>query len=133
MIRWTTAQFKFKLPYTKSELAWATIKFWQNTNSSLLPVYKRLEHCESPSGSEFLYVSLTPEETARFSDKYKAWVQIRAQHAASGLIYGSRPKMITVYPMQNGGDDEPVLPPVIDEEWIVFDGGNVISEVATNE
>jgi hypothetical protein len=73
MIRGTTAQFKFKLPYTKEELAWATIKFWQSRNTNpLLPITKKLEHCDAPDDSKELCVSLTAEETARFSDKYKA-------------------------------------------------------------
>ena len=32
MIRGTTAQFKFKLPYAKNELQWITMKFWQPGN-----------------------------------------------------------------------------------------------------
>ena len=113
MIRGTTAQFKFKLPYTKEELEWATITFWQSSNHSLLPITKKLEHCSAPNDSNELCVSLTAEETARFSDKYKAMVQLRAQ-PFGGIVFGSKQQLITVYPMlddiiedkdNNGYDD----------------------------
>ena len=89
MIRGTTAQFKFKLPYTKKELDWATIKFWQPNNpNNLLPITKKLEHCGGSDDQPELYVSLTAEETARFLDKYKAKVQIRAQNKEGGAVFG---------------------------------------------
>lgn len=124
MIRGTTAQFKFKLPYAKSELIWATIKFWQQDNPNpYLPITKKLEHCDSPEDSMELCVSLTADETIRFSEKRKAKVQIRAQHMQSGTIFGSRPQLITVYPMNDEIlEEDPMLPAENEEGWIVFDG-----------
>lgn len=123
MIRGTTAQFKFKLPYAKSELAWATIKFWQPNNTNVfLPITKSLEHCDAPDDSTELYVSLTAEETMRFSEKYKARVQLRSQ-ANDGTIFGCPPKLISVYPMRDDIIEEnPELPTENEEGWIIFDG-----------
>ena len=127
MIRGTTAQFKFKLPYPKAELSWATIKFWQpgNTNA-YLPITKKLVHCDSPEDSTELYVSLTADETMRFSEKYKAKVQLRAQHAESGTVFGNRTQLITVYPMNDEilGED-PTLPAENEEGWVVLDGETI--------
>lgn len=127
MIRGTTAQFKFKIPYTKSELSWVTIKFWQPNNpSELLPITKSLEHCDGPEDSTELYVSLTAEETSRFLEKYKAKVQLRAQ-SKDGTIFGCSPKLISVYPMRDDIiDANPELPPENDEGWVIFDGKPII-------
>ena len=127
MIRGTTAGFKFKLPYPKAELTWVTIKFWQSQNTnSYLPITKKLEHCEGTDNPNELCVSLTAEETLRFSDQYKAKVQLRAQHADSGTVFGSRTKIFTVYPMNDEMiEEDPSLPPADENGWIVLDGGNI--------
>ncbi len=125
MIRGTTAQFRFKIPYMKSELAWANIKFWQNNNpNKLLPIKKTLENCGNPDESMELCVSLTAEETARFSDKYKAVVQLRALHIPSGTVFGTTPTQVPVYPMSDDmlGEDDIILPEENDEGFIVLDG-----------
>jgi hypothetical protein len=122
MIRGTTAQFKFKLPYAKDECEWITIKFWQSHNTSrLLPITRTKDDCDAPSDSKEIYVSLTAEETARFLDKYKAKVQLRAQ--ANGTVFGSKPQLVTVYPMPDDiiGED-PTMPPANEEGWIILDG-----------
>jgi hypothetical protein len=127
MIRGTTAQFKFKLPYPKDELYWATIKFWQpNNQSDLLPITKRLIHCDSSDNSNELHVSLTAEETSRFSEKYKMKVQLRAQHLTNGTVFGSRVESVTVYPMSDSilGDDS-TLPAANDDGWVVLDGEEI--------
>lgn len=133
MIRGTTAQFKFKLPCTKDELSWVTIKFWQRGNTGTveapLPITKELEHCDSPDGSTELYVSLTAEETMRFSDKRKAHVQLRAQHATNGTIFGTRAQLVSVYPMGDdvsGGDS--ILPTPNADGWVVLDGQPIITK-----
>ena len=126
MIRGTTAQFKFKLPYKKEELIWVTIQFWQSDNpSTYLPITKRLEHCDSPNDPTELCVSLTAEETQRFSEKYKTTVQLRAQHQG-GTVFGSRPQLITVYPMPDEIlDEDPTMPAVNDDGWIILDGETI--------
>lgn len=127
MIRGTTAQFTFKLPYTREELEWATIKFWQpNNESELLPITKKLEHCSSTSNPNELTVSLTAEETSRFLDIYKAKVQIRALHKISGSVFGSYPQSITVYPMSDDIiEEDPDLPSEDKDGWIILDGKTV--------
>lgn len=127
MIRGTNTQFKFKLPYAKEELAWATMKFWQPNNTHpYLPITKKLEHCETSADSMELCVSLTADETVRFSEKYKAKVQLRAQHAASGTIFGSRPQLFTVYPMSDEIiEEDPTLPAENEEGWIILDGDTI--------
>lgn len=127
MIRGTNAQFKFKLPYRKEELLWVTIKFWQSGNDTpLLPITKKLEQCGGPSNSTELYVSLTSEETMRFSEKYKAKVQLRSQHM-DGTIFGSHTQLITVYPMNDDILEEDPNIPIPDDNngVIVFDGKSI--------
>lgn len=123
MIRGTTAQFKFKLPYTKKDIIWATIKFWQTNNpNESLPITRRLADCIAPDDSTELCVSLTGEETLRFLDKYKAKMQLRAQHA-NGTVFGSKIKLITVYPMLDDIiEEDPTLPAVDEDGWIILDG-----------
>ena len=129
MIRGTTAQFKFKLPYNKAELLWVTIKFWQTGNpSSNLPITKKLVHCDAQDDSTELCVSLTADETMRFSEKYKAKVQLRAQHAENGTVFGTHPKLVTVYPMDDDIlDEDPMMPAENDEGWIVLDGESILN------
>lgn len=124
MVRGTTAQFKFKLPYTKEELAWATIKFWQPNNTHpYLPITKKLDHCETSDDPTELCVSLIPDETMRFSEKYKAKVQLRAYHTPSGTIFGSHIELFTVYPVNDDiVEDDPMLPAENEEGWIILDG-----------
>ena len=134
MIRGTTAQFKFKLPYAKEELEWVTIKFWQNNNpNKYLPIIKNLDHCDEFTPKE-LCVSLIPEETTLFVDKYKAYTQLRAQ-ANDGTVFGSRPILITVYPMPDDIINEDIILPLQPDDgetWIILDGEN-IQAVMINE
>lgn len=131
MIRGTTAQFKFKIPYREEELTWVTIKFWQKGNTHPdLPITKKLsrKECYFPNDPTELYVSLTADETMRFSEKYKAQVQLRAQ-AKDGNIFGNRTKLVTVYPMNDDIlDEDPTLPSENEEGWIVLDGETVGNE-----
>ena len=126
MIRGTTAQFKFKLPCAKGELKWATIKFWQSNNPNiLLPITKTLQHCGNSDDLKELCVSLTAEETKRFSDKYKAKIQLMALHAISGTVFGTRPTLIPVYPMYDGSAT--TLPDAgIENGFVILDGENIL-------
>jgi hypothetical protein len=134
MIRGTTAQFKFKLPYSYSELEWITITFWQPGNPNLSPIIKRKTECSPVAGTTEICTSLTCEDTAKFSDRLKAKVQLRAQpieilHEAP---FGCKEQFITVYPMLDDlikdDNDVPVEPPVppISNEPVKFDGGAII-------
>ena len=128
MIRGTTAQFKFKLPYSYDELDSITIKFWQNGNpNDLLPLFKYKHNCMERAKNE-IYVSLRPSETALFSDKYKAKLQLRAQPHI-GAPFGSKEQLITVYPMPNDIIiDDPTIEPEIptEEGWIILDGERIV-------
>ena len=127
MIRGTSTPFKFKSPYSLSELDWVAIKFWQPGNpDDSLPITKYKQHCEERSGE--IYVSLSATETAKFSDKYKAKAQLRAQ-PLYGDVFGSKEKLITVYPMRDDiiEDDTPDVPsePIVDG-WMRLDGGQIV-------
>lgn len=130
MIRGTTAPFKIKLPYAVGELEWVTIKWWQDGNKGTmtapLPITKGLDHCViEDNNSKELYVILTAEETLRFSDKHKAKMQLRAKLASNGRIFGCKPRIVTVYPINDdffggeiGGTD-------FFDDWIVLDGESI--------
>jgi hypothetical protein len=130
MIRGTTAQFKFKLPYSKEALDWVTIKFWQPGNpSERLPITKTKTNCSSTDNLNEICVSLSATETSLFSDKYKAKVQLRAQ-PAFGAPFGSRQQLFTVYPMldeiiEEDPTTDPETPPV-EDEWIILDGETIV-------
>jgi hypothetical protein len=133
MIRGTTAQFKFKLKFPLSNLEWINITFWQPGNPTLEPIIKNKSHCAAVSGTTEVCTSLTCEETAMFSDKYKAKVQLRAQPVAElhEPPFGSKEQLITVYPMLDdliNKGDTPIEPstPGTDDGLIEFDGGNII-------
>lgn len=126
MIRGTTAQFKFKIPYPKKELLWARIKFWQPGNPiDSLPITKELSNCTASEDSEELCISLTTEETLRFSDKFKAKVQLRAQHE-HGTVFASHQQSITVYPILDDMTvEDPELPGANEDGWIILDGDKI--------
>lgn len=131
MIRGTTARFNFKLPCTKDDLFWVTVKFWQQGNSGTpeapLPIKKTLAHCSTGSDSDEICVSLTALETMRFSDKTKAQVQFRAQRK-DGTVFGNKTRYVPVYPMRDDilDDDAPIIPDSNTETLIIFDAGTVI-------
>jgi hypothetical protein len=128
MIRGTTAQFKFKLPYPKEELAWATIKFYQPNNpNKLLPITRKLADCATSDNDMELCVSLTAEETSRFLDKYKAKIQLRAQHSKSGTVFGNKPTFVTVYPMLDDIlKEDSTMPAENEDGMIVLDGALIV-------
>ena len=128
MIRGTAAQFKFRLPYSYSDLKDITIKFWQEGNQNeLLPIIKTKANCVERVNKE-IYVSLRPSETAAFSDRYKAKMQLRAT-PIFGASFGSKERLITVYPMPDDIIlDDPADVPVVptEEGWIILDGNTII-------
>lgn len=130
MIRGTTAQFKFNVPYPKNELLWVTMKFWQPGNDGTpdapLPIIKKKEHCDAADDSKELYVSLTSAETLRFTSKLKAKVQLRAQHN-SGTVFASKEEVVPVYPLSDDLTQDAVLPEIADDGWIVLDGQEITS------
>lgn len=131
MIRGTSAEFRWKLPYEFSELALVQITFWQDNNSGPssnrpLPIIKTREHCYPGGQPNELAVMLHQEETLRFSEKRKAKVQLRAK-TTSGKYIGSHEELITVYPVHNDSVlDDVILPTPEDDEFIFLDGQNII-------
>lgn len=131
MIRGGNAQFKFKLPYDFSELEVVKITFWQPENngpdpSRPLPIVKVLQQCSQSSNPNELVVTLNQEETLRFEDDRKAYVQLRAS-TFEGIPIVSKEKMITVYPVYDDTIlDEEILPTPELSGWVYLDGKSVI-------
>lgn len=135
MIRGTTQEFVFDIPYHPSELNSATITFWQPMNNGTLekplPIVKGLGHCRWTSSSKRLIVYLQPTETYRFSDTRKAYTQLRAMHR-DGFEFASGKIAITVYPLYDSSlteedifDPAPLPPPVDMDTVYVLDGGTI--------
>ena len=131
MIRGTNAQFKFKLPYNFLELDKVKITFWQPNNNGPdsnrpLPIVKVLEQCSGTNIPNELSVTLNQEETLRFVEDHKAYVQLRAT-TIDGIPIASREKLITVYPVYDDSilDDE-ILPTPDYDGWIFLDGQNIV-------
>lgn len=130
MVRGTNAQFKFKLPYPYSDLGIVKIVFWQPGNSGPnasrpLPIVKILNQCTQGDDPCELSVTLNQEETLRFSDKTKAYVQLRAS-SKDGNAFASRQEQLTVYPLYDDsilGED--LLPTPSDDGWIILDGNTI--------
>lgn len=130
MIRGTNAQFKFQLPYKFSELERVKITFWQPDNNGPaidrpLPIIKVLGQCSPSNIPNELYVTLNQEETLRFADDRKAYVQLRAS-TIEGIPIASLKQSITVYPVYDDSilDDE--ILPTPDYEGLVFLDGSTI-------
>lgn len=128
MIRGTTAQFKFNLPYQLKDIRDAQITFWQKGDSfsaaHSLDIVKYRIDCVGRSGDKAVYVSLNPEETARFSDKKHGYVQFRGV-ATDFTVFASKQESFIVYPCVN---DDPIgeIPPPEDDNndgWVVIDSG----------
>lgn len=126
MIRGTDTQFKFKLPCTFFELASANIVFWQPYNDGpsadrALPIIKTLDQCTSTATWGELLVTLDREETLRFSDDRKAYVQFLAfTYRGEPITHKKHP--ITVYPIHEALISDAMLPDPQDEGWIYTDG-----------
>ena len=132
MIRGTTAQFKFKLPYNANEILTVKITFWQTGNdgpdaSRPLPIIKVKEQCSFPGGRNELLVSLNKEETLRFEDDRKAYVQLQAK-TTDGTVFACKQETITVYPVYDESifDEEIVPTPSPDTGGIIVLDGSTI-------
>ena len=112
MIRGATAQFKFQLPYPTSYLTVVKFMAWQYHNdgpspSRPLPIIKILQQCvtceqSDALGPNDLLVTLNKEETLRFHDDRKAYVQLLAK-VVGAPAFGCEPYEVPVYPV---GDEE---------------------------
>ena len=121
MIRGTETAFRFKLPCSFDDLSWVRIKFWQHncygTDTRPLPIIKTKRDC-CAYGTNAMVVKLTAEETARFSDTKKAYVQMLANN---GATFGCKAKEMTVFSIE----DELIG---LTDWYIVLDGDIVADE-----
>lgn len=128
MLKGANTEFLFTLPCDYSNLQSTEIVFWQDNYNGpsvtrSLPIIKQLNQCCQGRTSAQLSVMLTSEETLRFSEKRKAYVQM------IGVTKDSQPvvhlkKMITVYPIYSGID--------MSSMYVVYFDGGLVSE-ASNE
>ena len=134
MIRGTAQPFKFKIPCNFSELSSVRIIFTQDNYNGPdetwpLPIIKVLSQCRQGSTQKELLVTLNKEETLRFTDKRKAYVQIMGE-VIDGLPFGSKPHLITVYPVLDDSilDDDIIPTPSPDDDGrvVILDGANII-------
>lgn len=101
MIRGTSQQFRFTIPYDISELSSVSIMFWQPADNSATEepfIEKNLENCEV-LGDKVLSVTLHSEETAQFTTNRKAYVQF-VGIVNDGFTFASRIQQITIYPIK---------------------------------
>ncbi len=136
MIRGTTAQFRFKIPYDFDTLESASVVFWQNGNGGPaldrpLPITKTKMNGDLttlPGNQRVIIASFTREETLRFVTDRKASIQLIAQ-TTSGIDFASDEEIVTVYPIADDSIvDDPVIPP--SDTPIILDGGLIVNEEA---
>lgn len=131
MIRGGSAQFKFRLPYNFSDLEAVKVVFWQPENngpspSRPLPITKILKQCSQSNVPNELVVTLSQEETLRFRDDKKAYVQLRGT-TVEGIPIVSKIKIITVYPVYDDTIiDGEVLPTPGYNGLVYLDGRPVV-------
>ena len=134
MIRGGSIGFKFALPCQCKDLK--SIKFicGQTNNGGPssdrpLPIVKVLSQCQMEQNPPCLSVRLNQEETLRFSDKRKAYVQLRGEtYDGSPII--CRKKYINVYPAVDDSilDEDVVIPtPTPGQEWVYLNGRPIVS------
>lgn len=128
MVRGTTTQFRFKLPRKSSELESVKIVFWQDGYSGPsadrpLPIIKTLKQCSVLNSEYELNITLSQEETLRFSDDRKGYVQLHAL-AIDGLAYSHKKREITVYPLEDDSIlGDVVIPTPQPDGVVILDGG----------
>lgn len=142
MVRGTTAQFQFKLPYSKYDVEVAEVSLWQPNNFNglneeyPLPIKKNYTQKLSESGSVItegpwnwvddytLSIKVWELETLTFSDKLKAKIQLRG--TANGVTFASAQELITVYPIYGDHPLNPDIPSEPDEDgYIILDGDDI--------
>lgn len=132
MVRGTVQPFKFKIPCAFNELSTARITFSQENYYGLsasrpLPITKVLRQCRQGSSPNELVVVLNKEETLRFTDKKKAYVQIMAETLA-GPLPSHKPHIFPVYPVLDDSifdeDMQPTPEPGYDG-IVILDGATI--------
>ena len=135
MMRGEDKIFRFKLPCNCDDLKWANVVFSQSNNNGPspnrpLPIIKTLECREVSQNPTHFCVKLNSEETLRFSDRLKAYVQFSGQTTDGRRVVGQR-WLFNIYPVVDDSifDGEHILPtPTPNDEWIYLDGAAIIEE-----
>lgn len=151
MIRGTTAPFKFEVPYDTSTISAIVVTFsqkhWNGTATAALPLEKwylaswmtqedgsvKLVETRndgfafSETNPKEIQTTLTEEETLRFSDKEKAYMQIRVQFDIDGgqVTRASLPQKITVHPVLNDSQIGTPTPSETIDDLYIFDAGAI--------
>lgn len=154
MIRGTTTPFKIEVPYDTNTISaiYAIFyqKHWKGTeDTGRLPIEKyykaswveqedgsmKLDETHndgftfSETNSKEIQTVLSENETLRFSDKEKAYMQIKIQfefdEGASRVIRASLPQKITVYPVLK--DTQIGIPDASETDggFYIFDAGTI--------
>lgn len=130
MIRGTTANFIFNLPHDMEieDIISITVTVWQKGNSGTklapLPITKTYTRDSIDKDNHRIVVTLLPEETARFTDKLKARIQLKIDSA--GAVYATYQHAFSVYPMSDdmvGGDMGGGA--TSEDGWVIFDGQEI--------
>ena len=138
MIRGTTAPFKFTVPHPFNEITKIVATFKQKHNKGIgnpLPIVKIYDvsygeprndgfAALDPESTE-IHTSLNPEETLRFSDKEKGYVQVQVYYQDRNIVVGNTPQKFTVYPVFNDTPIVDIEPSEIIGETYIFDAGVV--------
>ena len=140
MIRGGSIGFKFALPCQCQDVKNVRIICGQTNNNGPspgrpLPIVKVLSQCQMGQDPPYLSVRLNQEETLRFSDKRKAYVQLRGETKDGSPIICHK-HYINVYPVADDSilDGDVVLPtPTPDIEWVYLDGKPVMYAGQDNE
>ena len=128
MIKGTSQSFRFKTPCNFDDIEVLSIVFWQDdyygpSSTRPLPIIKNKSQCfPDPDSPNRLRVTLSPEETSRFSEDRKAYVQLDAK-PYSGESFASFETMFTIYPNKTVGDIEESTP--VYGDVVILDGGNI--------
>ena len=130
MIRGTTAQFKFKTPYNFADISILQITFWQENyngpdETRPLPIVKTRDQCGQCASTKEFTVILNKEETLRFTDTRKAYVQMLGE-TIDGLAFGSDAALIKVYPVHDDSIlDGDIVPTPTPGDVIILDGSTI--------
>lgn len=128
VVRGTTAEFKFNIPCDFENLHAVKITFWQHhyngTTDKPLPIIKSKVNCTTKTDPKEVYVSLTQEETLRFRDDRKGYVQFKAS-SVDGLVFGSKEEAFMIYPSYDDSliEEDPLPTPT--EDVLILDGGEI--------
>lgn len=130
MIRGVSTEFVFDLPCNFTDLHTAQIVFWQEdyhglSDSRPLPIIKVLGQCKQGDKPTQLSVELNREETMRFADDRKAYVQLTGVKN-DGHDIGHKKETITVYPIYDDSIlNEDLLPTPDYNGWVYLDGHEI--------